>query len=148
MQSLTGRRQARQQAFQFLFGHLPLPQNASNPQEKDLYSADQILAFCKSFDFPQNEFTTELIVGTFTHVLELDEKIKSISQHWRLERMPQVDLTILRLAAYEILHCPDVPKSVSINEAIELAKRFGAEESASFVNGLLDKLEKITTITK
>jgi N utilization substance protein B len=70
--------------------------------------------------------------------------VSGLSTNWRLDRMSRVDLTILRLAAQEILFRADIPKSVSINEAVELAKRFGAEDSPAFVNGLLDKIAKPT----
>lgn len=72
----------------------------------------------------------------------LDEHIKKTSANWRIERMTRVDRNILRLGAYELLHCPDVPRAVVIDEAVELAKRYGAESSSSFVNGVLDKLTR------
>jgi N utilization substance protein B len=81
-------------------------------------------------------------LGVFTHTAELDSAIESHSKNWRLERMPRVDLSILRLAAFEILHRTDIPKTVAINEAVELAKRFGTENSGAFINGILDKFEK------
>jgi N utilization substance protein B len=71
---------------------------------------------------------------------ELDEAIKSSAKNWRIERMTPVDRNILRLASYELLHRPDVPLEVIIDEAVELAKRFGADQSPSFVNGVLDNL--------
>ena len=83
-----------------------------------------------------------LFHGTIKHQDEIDTLIRSKAEHWRLERMPTVDRNILRLAVYEFLYQLDVPKLVIINEAIELAKRFGAEDSGRFVNGLLDGLLK------
>ena len=73
------------------------------------------------------------------HLQELDEKISAASVDWTLDRMPMVDLTILRLAAYEILCEDDVPGSVAINEAVELAKAFSDETSSRFVNGVLSQ---------
>lgn len=70
----------------------------------------------------------------------IDERIRSQAEHWRLERMPPVDRNILRLAVWELLHDPEVPRLVVVDEAVELAKRFGSEQSARFVNGLLDGL--------
>ena len=131
------RRQARELAFQFLYGHLPEAGSAVvtfRHTEFDL--------FCDNFTEKPDEFAWELIEGTGKNIPTLDETIGKLSTNWRLERMPRVDLTIIRLAAYEIMHRTDIPKTVSINEAIELAKRFGAEDSAAFVNGLLDKLPK------
>ena len=84
----------------------------------------------------------DLVDGTLEHLTEIDRLITSQADNWRLERMPGVDRNILRLAVYEFLYQVDVPKLVVIDEAIELAKRFGSENSSSFVNGLLDGLLK------
>lgn len=83
-----------------------------------------------------------LFEGAVEHQDEIDSLIRSKAEHWRLERMPAVDRNILRLAVYEFRYQLDVPKLVVINEAIELAKRFGSEDSGRFVNGLLDGLLK------
>lgn len=85
-------------------------------------------------------FAQELVDGTITHQAEIDQKISSFAQDWTISRMAHVDRNLIRLAAYEILFRPDIPGRVSLNEAIELAKRFGGEESAKFVNGILDKI--------
>jgi N utilization substance protein B len=87
-------------------------------------------------------YARALFRGTLEHQDEIDTLIRSKAEHWRLERMPTVDRNILRLAVYEFLYEFDVPKLVIINEAIELAKRFGSEDSGRFVNGLLDGLLK------
>lgn len=134
---LTGRRLAREVAFQYLYGHLPEPTSKAPvllPSDFD--------EFCKNFEQKPEEFAWELVEGTGKNLPALDEAITKTSTNWRIERMSKVDLTILRLAAFEILYRPDIPKTVSINEAVELAKRFGAEDSAGFVNGLLDKFNK------
>lgn len=86
------------------------------------------------------EFANVLVAGYGTDQLLVDEKIRSVSQHWRLERMARVDRNILRLATYELMRMPDVPARVTLNEAIELAKKYGNEGSAAFVNGLLDRI--------
>jgi N utilization substance protein B len=83
-----------------------------------------------------------LVEGTLAHQEQIDELIRRQAAHWRLERMPPVDRNILRLAVYEMLHEADVPKLVVLDEAIELAKRYGSENSGRFVNGLLDGLLK------
>jgi len=70
----------------------------------------------------------------------IDTTIRSVSQHWRLERMARVDRNILRLATYELMKLADVPRRVTLNEAVELAKRFGSDGSPGFVNGVLDKI--------
>ncbi len=82
----------------------------------------------------------ELVEGTAEHLEEIDSLIRAQAENWRLERMPAVDRNILRLAVYEMLFQADVPKLVVVDEAVELAKRFGSEQSSRFVNGLLDGL--------
>ncbi len=86
------------------------------------------------------QFANELVRGWSACREEIDETIRGVSQHWRLERMSRVDRNILRLATYELTKRPEIPARVSLNEAVELAKRFGAEGSAGFVNGVLDRI--------
>lgn len=90
---------------------------------------------------PVREFAERLVLGVQEHQTEIDEAIKARSKNWSLSRMPRVDLNIMRLATYELLFRSDIPKKVSINEAIEIAKKFGDKESPAFVNGILDELE-------
>lgn len=84
-------------------------------------------------------FAQELLHGIFENLDAIDELISSSSANWSLSRMSRVDRNIIRLATYEICFRPEIPKSVSINEAIEIAKRFGSDDSPMFVNGVLDK---------
>jgi len=86
------------------------------------------------------DFANALVRGWWEAREATDELIKSVSQHWRIERMTRVDRNILRLATYELSHLTDVPRRVTLNEAVELAKRFGSEGSAGFVNGVLDRI--------
>ena len=86
------------------------------------------------------EFANELVRGFSDEAEKIDEIIRNVSHHWRLERMTRVDRNILRLGTYELLHMQDIPRRVTLNEAVELAKRFGSEGSAGFVNGVLDKI--------
>lgn len=86
------------------------------------------------------EFANLLVRGYAADQANIDERIRTVSQHWRLERMSRVDRNIIRLGAYELLCMPEVPARVSLNEAIELAKRYGNEGSAAFVNGVLDRI--------
>jgi len=83
------------------------------------------------------EYIGRVLSGVLEHLDELDEQIASASRGWAVERMPKVDLTILRLAAWEILHEDDVPGSVAINEAVELASRYSEPASGRFINGVL-----------
>lgn len=87
-------------------------------------------------------FADELFDGTLARLAEIDELVNSQAENWRLERMPAVDRNILRLAVYELLAEGDVPPLVVLDEAIELAKRYGSDQSSAFVNGLLDGLLK------
>ncbi|HEY7214184.1 MAG TPA: transcription antitermination factor NusB [Thermoanaerobaculia bacterium] len=91
----------------------------------------------EAFEYAQN-----LVRGTLENQERIDELIRGQADNWRLERMPAVDRNILRLAIYEMLHEQDTPKLVVLDEAIELAKKFGSEQSGRFVNGLLDGLLK------
>ncbi len=84
-------------------------------------------------------YLRELAGGVASHQEELDALIARYSEHWRLERMTVVDRNLLRLAAYELLYQPKIPPKVVINEAVELAKRYGSEDSGAFVNGILDQ---------
>lgn len=85
-------------------------------------------------------FANDLVRGWADRREEIDGIIRDVSQHWRLERMAKVDRNILRLATYELMALDDVPRRVTLNEAVELAKRFGSEGSAGFVNGVLDRI--------
>jgi len=86
------------------------------------------------------EHASELVRGCIIHAEAIDARIRGASKHWRLERMARVDRNILRLAIYELLERDDVPRRVTLNEAVELAKRYGDESSPAFVNGLLDRI--------
>lgn len=85
-------------------------------------------------------FAEYIIRGVHMHREEIDKLIASASEHWRIERMSVVDRNILRIALFEMLYCPDIPPKVSINEAVDLGKAFGTEESGAFINGILDHL--------
>lgn len=87
-------------------------------------------------------FALDLAKATHSHIEELDDIIKKAAKHWSLERMAVVDRNILRVATYELHFRSDIPNSVTINEAIEIAKKFSTQESASFINGILDKISR------
>jgi N utilization substance protein B len=84
-----------------------------------------------------------MVRDTWEKLAEIDRQLRGLAENWDLARMAAVDRNILRLAAQEILYDPEIPKSVAINEAIEIVKRFSTEGSGKFVNGILDKLEKV-----
>ena len=87
------------------------------------------------------QFATALIQGVMGNHEAIDERIRKVTANYELHRIAPVDRNILRVAIYEMLFCNDVPPVVSINEAIEIAKRYGAEESGRFVNGILDRVK-------
>ena len=94
---------------------------------------------------PEDEevsFAERLVSGVGAHQAAIDTLLEESSTNWRVARMPIVDRNILRLACYELVHCSDIPLNVSINEALELAKRFSSAESRAFVNGILDRVCK------
>ena len=90
-------------------------------------------------------FAFDLVNGVIGHLTEIDARISEKSKHWSMARMARVDLNILRLAVFELLFRPDIPKNVTMNEAIEVAKKFGSDDSASFVNGILDEIASSVT---
>lgn len=95
--------------------------------------------------YPREEtdsFTRELVEGVIKNRKEIDALIDKYSENWKLTRMPVVDKNILRLAVFELLHKEDIPVKVTLNEAIEIGKKFGSESTGSFVNGILDKIAK------
>ena len=92
---------------------------------------------------PLSDYALRLVNGVEAHVAEIDERLASTSENWAVSRMPIVDRSILRLAAFEMLYVDEVPVSVSINEAVELAKGFGGkDESPGFVNGVLGRIAR------
>jgi N utilization substance protein B len=112
----------------------------------DLSSGDageavrEVLAHFEEADASAARFADELVRGVQSEPAQIDANIQSTSTHWKLDRMARVDRNILRLAVYEILRRADVPVRVTLNEAIELGKKYGSEESPSFVNGVLDRV--------
>jgi N utilization substance protein B len=103
---------------------------------------EEVARFWQHFQKRENvpAYLQELVLGVAAHLEELDSLIVRYSEHWRLERMAAVDRNLLRLAIYELLYRPDIPAKVVINEAVELAKKYGTEASGAFVNGLLDRI--------
>lgn len=87
-------------------------------------------------------FTVQIVEGTWKNLHEIDRLIEGHSTHWKISRMALVDRNILRMAVFELIGCPDIPASVTLNEAIEIAKKFGTEESGAFINGVLDHIAK------
>src|SRR5213594_2264767 len=92
-------------------------------------------------DSSARDFATRLAVGALAHLDEVDDRIRSRAEHWRISRMALVDRNLLRLAVYEFLHEP-TPRTVIINEALEIARRFSTYEATQFINGILDAIKR------
>lgn len=86
------------------------------------------------------EFARRLVFGVVSQRPEIDRRIEECTENWKLARLAKVDFLILRVATYELVFCADIPHNVSLNEAIEIGKRFGTDDSAAFINGVLDRI--------
>jgi N utilization substance protein B len=162
--NLGKRRTAREMAVQMLYqsdlGGSPLPQifhsfDLSEYLAREAAEAEEKKEARRAIEEERTEharrrkqvdeafhFAQELVKGTLDNREKIDGLIRGQADNWRLERMPAVDRNVLRLAIYEMLYETDTPKLVVVDEAIELAKKFGSEQSGRFVNGLLDGLLK------
>jgi transcription antitermination protein NusB len=129
---MGARTSSREAALQMLFG---IEVTAATPDTA-------IHDFWREFEAdPEGKaYADEIVRGVGASLDQVDELIRKASTNWRLERMARVDRNLLRLAAWELLSRPDVPRAVILDEAVELAKRYGGEESGSFVNGVLDRI--------
>jgi N utilization substance protein B len=132
------RRRAREAALQILYfcevGHASADEAIAAHAENDQATR---------LESPQaQDFAARLVTGTVSHAGEIDPVVAASAEHWRPERMAIIDRLILRMAVYQMRYMPDVPSSVVINEAIELARRVGGEESGRFVNGVLDAVKR------
>lgn len=127
------RRKARELALQILFqaevGNLPIEE-----------AMETTLAEATDMDEEICHYATQLVRGVWEQKAKLDNQIQSVATNWTVERMAAIDRNLIRMALYEILHIPDVPYRVAINEAVELAKEYGTTESRRFVNGVLGAL--------
>lgn len=126
------RTQAREFALQLLYQH------EINPDEPEKI----FQAFWESNEASPDvrEFTERLVRGTLGNLKQIDQIVMKYAENWQLHRMAAVDRNILRFAAYEIIFCEDVPPKVTINEAVNIAKKFSQEDSGKFVNGVLDRI--------
>lgn len=129
---MHGRRRAREVALQVLY--------SLNFVALDVEKALEL--FWGNFVAPRSarEFAATLVEGTWRHRAELDELIAGCSDNWSLSRMSKVDISILRMASFEFLYLSDIPPKVTINEAVDLGKAFGSENSGAFINGILDAI--------
>jgi transcription antitermination protein NusB len=132
---MGARRRARECALQMLFSY-----DVARPSVEELIetywgemaeAAEEVRAFAN-----------ELVIGTISHLVEIDERIRLRTEHWRISRMATVDRNLLRLAVFEFLHQPSTPTTVAINEALEIARRFSTHEATQFINGILDAIKR------
>jgi N utilization substance protein B len=132
---MPSRRKSRQRALQILF----LWDARRQPLDETM---DAYYDALFAEEHPQRDaFASTLVHGTVEHLAEIDEQIVKHAEHWRMERMPAVDRNILRLAVYEMTRA-GTPAAVSIDEALELARKFSSEESVQFLNGVLDAVHR------
>jgi N utilization substance protein B len=148
------RRQGRELALKIIYGL----------QDQNAETIEEVLEeFWRSFRFNQDilgeprddvdrpipgevrRFADGLVLGVAEHLEKIDAAIEEHSTNWALDRMARVDLSLLRMAVFELLYQPEVPSSVVINEAIEIGKRFGTKDTPAFVNGILDKVSRTRT---
>jgi len=129
-----GRRQAREAAMKTLYqvdvGGIDPDMAIKNTAEIDAIAPDDL------------NFAKELVMGSMRHLREIDNTITALSRDWNIERLAKVDINIMRMAIYEILYRDDIPFSVTVNEAVELAKTYGSDDSGKFVNGILGKVTR------
>lgn len=105
-------------------------------------SPQMLERFCENFTPPKKvrPFFMKLVTGVLEANPQIDTLIERFSKNWRIHRMSCVDRNIMRIAVFEMLYCPDIPPKVSINEAIDVGKKFGTEESGAFINGIIDSI--------
>jgi N utilization substance protein B len=129
---MGSRRNARELALQALF---------SMDMNRD-FSGEMLERFCGNFQPSASDgpFFMQLVTGVMKLMPRIDPLIEQHSRHWKLDRMSCVDRNIMRLAVFEILCCEDIPPKVSINESIDIAKKYGTEDSGAFINGIIDAI--------
>jgi len=126
------RTRARELALQFLY-QLDLRGDGMLDEAREFVAAEER-------DAETTRFALKLVLGAHENRASIDQMIQAVAQNWNISRMAVVDRNVLRLATYELVHCPDVPPKVAINEAIELGKRYSTQNSGAFINGILDKI--------
>lgn len=126
------RTRARELAVQFLY-QLDLRSEASTDR------LEEFLEF-EAAEPEVGKFATRLVLGTREHQEVTDDCLKKVARNWDLARMATVDRNVLRMAVFELLFCPDIPPKVTINEAIEIGKKYSTANSGAFINGILDRV--------
>lgn len=132
------RSQARETALQVLY-QCDLNQQLENATSSDLGSYEEFVNQVGETD-ETRQYAWQLIWGVVDNLADIDRRIAAVSENWRLNRTAAVDRCVLRIGLFELLECTEIPPKVAINEAIDLVKKFSAEQSGAFVNGILDTL--------
>lgn len=137
MSQFAQRRECRSAALQYLYAW-----SINQPANR----AEDLRLFFEHLEKPRDyyAFAEELIHGAIEHADEIDGHIRSLAHNWEFDRIARIDLAILRLAIFEMLHRKDIPPVVSINEAIDLSKQFSSADSKRFINGILDRMKEKT----
>lgn len=130
-----GRRASREAAMKLLY---QLEIQKDNKEEQINYAIED-----SGFQDRDKNYLIDVVEGVNKNIDEIDNIIKSYAKGWKINRISKVDLAILRLSAYELLYREDIPNSVSINEAVELAKKYSSHDAGSFINGILSKVASI-----
>lgn len=133
---MGARRTARERALQALY-QLEMSDGGADDALAAAWAAS---ADAEKIDPETQRFAKELVGGVQTHLAEIDGLLREYSHHWRVDRMARIDRNVLRIGIFELKYRTEIPSSVSIDEAVELGKRYGSEESSSFINGLLDRI--------
>jgi N utilization substance protein B len=133
------RRRARECALQMLFQY-----DIAQPSLTELFQTywDELTEVKADIQEDVTGFANQLVGGVLEHLTEVDVLIGKRTEHWRISRMAIVDRNLLRMAVYEFLHEPETPKTVVINEALEIARRFSTYEATQFINGILDAIKR------
>ena len=128
------RRQARELAMQALF-YMDMQKDASE---------DMLEQFCGCFCASKKSrpFLIKLVNGVIGKKGQIDALVERFSQNWKISRMSCVDRNVMRIAVYELLYCNDIPPKVSINEAVDIGKKFGTQDSGAFINGIMDSIKE------
>ena len=140
------RKQSREFAMQLLY-QMELRGNDDRGDQLELAFEESERVYTNK----ERAYIENIVNGVFSNLAELDEVVENNAKGWKLSRLAKIDLSILRLCIYEIKYRDDIPFNISINEAVELAKKYGTDDSSSFINGILSKAvppDSLTRITK
>lgn len=138
------RRKARESALQFLF-----QDDFAEVDKRRKEFAERFELFCNLYQVNRKArpYTQQLLQGIWQNCDHIDNLISRCAKNWRLERIAITDRNLLRIGVYEMVYCDDVPSQVAINEAVEIAKRYGSEDSPAFINGILDAVKKAIPVS-